>query len=55
MIGGREQSFIGILGRGQVMPGWVDDHVRKQDGKILQGRTDIVHQEGREGCNNKCT
>ena len=44
-----------MLGQGRVTPGWADDPVRSQDGRILRGRRDIGRQEGRAGRVNKCT
>ena len=47
---GREgEGFLGMLGQRRLMPGWVDDTVRRQDGTGRLGRRDIIRQEDRVG------
>ena len=41
---------FGMMGRRRVTPGWADDPVRRQDGRIRMGRSrDIIWHEGRVG------
>ena len=37
MRGGRGRSYLGMLGRRRVTPGWADDPVRRQDGEDDRG------------------